>query len=199
LVCCNDLRYDMEAHDTAEEDSPYPEVRSAVANADDPNMPVSTIRSWTIGMTCAIITGVSPCRSSRNKGQRRWWRSLGSQRVSVLPISFNSCAGGEAFSNYIMKRCSCSQIISMLIAFPAGRAWAAWAPRWSILGLPLNPGPFSIKEHVCRVETTFLAEVSSKVDIGSHLYHGLPRWHCIRDECYRGPENLLPTKLRIWM
>lgn len=32
-----------------EDDSPYPEVRSAVANTDDPSMPSSTIRSWTIG------------------------------------------------------------------------------------------------------------------------------------------------------
>jgi hypothetical protein len=27
-----------------EEDSPYPEVRSAVANTDDPDMPVNTLR-----------------------------------------------------------------------------------------------------------------------------------------------------------
>ena len=32
-----------------EDDSPYPEVRSAVANTDDPEMPVSTIRTWIIG------------------------------------------------------------------------------------------------------------------------------------------------------
>ena len=33
----------------AEDDSPYPEVRSAVANTDDPDMPTSTIRSWVLG------------------------------------------------------------------------------------------------------------------------------------------------------
>lgn len=38
-----------------EEDSPYPEVRSAVANVDDPAMPCSTIRAWILGMTMAII------------------------------------------------------------------------------------------------------------------------------------------------
>ena len=38
-----------------EDDSPYPEVRSAVANTDDPTMPVSTIRSWVIGLVFAII------------------------------------------------------------------------------------------------------------------------------------------------
>lgn len=38
-----------------EDDSPYPEVRSAVANTDDPSMPCSTVRSWTIGLIFAIV------------------------------------------------------------------------------------------------------------------------------------------------
>ena len=41
--------------DSAEDDSPYPEVRSAVANTDDPTMPVSSLRSWVIGLIWAII------------------------------------------------------------------------------------------------------------------------------------------------
>ena len=39
----------------SEDDSPYPEVRSAVANFDDPEMPVSTIRAWIFGVAWAII------------------------------------------------------------------------------------------------------------------------------------------------
>lgn len=38
-----------------EEDSPYPEVRSAVANTDDPQIPVSTLRAWMIGLIWAVI------------------------------------------------------------------------------------------------------------------------------------------------
>lgn len=38
-----------------EEDSPYPEVRSAVANTDDPDMPVNTIRAWAIGLAWSIL------------------------------------------------------------------------------------------------------------------------------------------------
>ena len=38
-----------------EDDSPYPEVRSAVANTDDPSIPVSTLRSWVIGLIFAIV------------------------------------------------------------------------------------------------------------------------------------------------
>lgn len=36
-------------HHLAEEDSPYPEVRAAVANTDDPEMPSNTLRVWVIG------------------------------------------------------------------------------------------------------------------------------------------------------
>ncbi|THH22516.1 hypothetical protein EUX98_g8179 [Antrodiella citrinella] len=38
-----------------EDDSPYPEVRSAVANFDDPTMPVSTLRAWALGVCFAIV------------------------------------------------------------------------------------------------------------------------------------------------
>jgi len=38
-----------------EDESPYPEVRSAVANTDDPNMPVNTLRAWVLGLIWAII------------------------------------------------------------------------------------------------------------------------------------------------
>lgn len=38
-----------------EDDSPYLEVRSAVANFDDPEMPASTIRAWILGITWAIL------------------------------------------------------------------------------------------------------------------------------------------------
>lgn len=38
-----------------EEDSPYPEVRSAVANFDDDTMPASTIRAWVLGIIGAMV------------------------------------------------------------------------------------------------------------------------------------------------
>ena len=38
-----------------EDESPYPEVRAAVANTDDPTMPVSTLRAWTIGLIWAVL------------------------------------------------------------------------------------------------------------------------------------------------
>lgn len=41
------------------------------------------------------------------------------------------------------------QIVAQLLSFPIGRAWARYVPRVVIFGIPLNPGPFTIKEHVC--------------------------------------------------
>ena len=38
-----------------EDESPYPEVRAAVANTDDPMMPTSTLRAWVIGLIWAIL------------------------------------------------------------------------------------------------------------------------------------------------
>ncbi|KAF7554266.1 hypothetical protein G7Z17_g3043 [Cylindrodendrum hubeiense] len=38
------------------EDSPYPEVRASVNPTDDPDMPINTIRAWTIGaLMCTIV------------------------------------------------------------------------------------------------------------------------------------------------
>ena len=43
-----------------EDESPYPEVRSAVANTDDPTMPSSTLRAWVIGLLWSVlISGVN--------------------------------------------------------------------------------------------------------------------------------------------
>jgi hypothetical protein len=38
-----------------EDESPYPEVCSAVANTDDPTMPSSTFRAWVVGLIWAVL------------------------------------------------------------------------------------------------------------------------------------------------
>ncbi|KAJ7759498.1 hypothetical protein B0H16DRAFT_1313361 [Mycena metata] len=38
-----------------EDDSPYPEVCSAIANTDDPAIPVATLRAWTLGILWAVL------------------------------------------------------------------------------------------------------------------------------------------------
>jgi hypothetical protein len=51
----DDPNLDAVGLEMAEDDSPYPEVRSAVANTDDPTMPASTLRVWLVGLIWAII------------------------------------------------------------------------------------------------------------------------------------------------
>jgi hypothetical protein len=42
------------------DESPYVEVRAAVANTDDPKMPSSTFRAWAIGLIWTIlISGIN--------------------------------------------------------------------------------------------------------------------------------------------
>ncbi|KAJ6515696.1 OPT oligopeptide transporter [Mycena sanguinolenta] len=97
----------------SEDDSPYPEVRSAVANTDDPSIPVSTIRAWTLGLIWAII----------------------------IP-------GLNQFFFFRYPSVTVTGIIAQLISFPLGRLWAKFVPNVKIFGMDLNPGPFTIKEHV---------------------------------------------------
>jgi len=70
----------------AEDDSPYPEVRSAVANTDDPDIPVSTIRAWVLGLIFAIIL---PVNYNLVLGRRPMLnQSAGSQPILLLSLSF---------------------------------------------------------------------------------------------------------------
>jgi hypothetical protein len=42
------------------DESPYPEVRSAVTNTDDPEMPSSTFRAWVVGLAFdVLLSGVN--------------------------------------------------------------------------------------------------------------------------------------------
>ncbi|KAI0275630.1 small oligopeptide transporter [Russula aff. rugulosa BPL654] len=96
-----------------EDESPYPEVRAAVANTDDPTMPSFTFRAWIIGLIwAALIPGVNQFFSFR-------YPSIG-----------------------------IGQFFSQLLSLPIGKAWARYMPNISFFGIRLNPGPFTIKEHV---------------------------------------------------
>ena len=51
---CNDPNFDPSAP-AIEDESPYPEVRSAVSNTDDPSMQSSTFRSWVVGLIFVVL------------------------------------------------------------------------------------------------------------------------------------------------
>ncbi|KAN0129006.1 oligopeptide transporter [Lactarius tabidus] len=96
-----------------EDESPYPEVRSAVANTDDPTMPASTFRAWVIGLMWAIL----------------------------IP-------GVNQFFYFRYPSVNITQIVPQLLTFPICKAWARYLPNVKLFGVNINPGPFTIKEHV---------------------------------------------------
>ena len=40
------------------------------------------------------------------------------------------------------------QFVPLLLTYPIGKACARYLPKVSLFGMSLNPGPFTIKEHV---------------------------------------------------
>jgi OPT family small oligopeptide transporter len=106
-----------------EDDSPYPEVRSAVANTDDPDMPVGTLRAWVLGIIFAIL----------------------------IP-------GLNQFFFFRYPSVTINAMVAQLISFPLGRAWARVMPNVKIFGISLNPGRFTVKEHVL---VTIMASVGA--------------------------------------
>jgi OPT family small oligopeptide transporter len=96
-----------------EDDSPYPEVRSAVANTDDPDIPCNTFRAWVLGIIFAIL----------------------------IP-------GLNQFFFFRYPSVTVSGIVAQLLIFPLGRLWARVLPNVKIFGVNINPGVFTIKEHV---------------------------------------------------
>jgi hypothetical protein len=115
-----------------EDDSPYPEVRAAVANTDDPDMPASTLRAWAIGLLWAIlIPGLNQCVLS----------------IYVTTIWVYLLVFLFRFFFFRYPSVSVGPLVAQLLSYPIGRA-VALLPDVNILGFQLNPGPFSIKEYV---------------------------------------------------
>ncbi|CAE6398593.1 unnamed protein product [Rhizoctonia solani] len=116
-----DSRYNMEYDIDFEDDSPYPEVRAAVANTDDPTMPTNTFRMWFLGLIFTVlIAGLNQFFSMRCKSLR-----YPSVQITAL--------------------------VAQLVALPAGKLLEKTLPRAHITTFgytwSLNPGPFNIKEH----------------------------------------------------
>ncbi|KZV91748.1 OPT oligopeptide transporter [Exidia glandulosa HHB12029] len=119
----DDPNVDKNAIVDLEDDSPYPEVRAAVANTDDPDMPVNTLRAWVIGIIWAI----------------------------VVP-------GLNQFFFFRYPSVTITGLVAQLLSFPMGRLWAYALPNVKLFGIAVNPGPFTIKEHVL---VTIMASVGA--------------------------------------
>ncbi|VDB85097.1 unnamed protein product [Peniophora sp. CBMAI 1063] len=96
-----------------ENDSPYPEVRSAVSNTDDPDMPVNTLRAWVVGLIWSIL----------------------------IP-------GVNQFFFFRYPSVTIGPLVPLLLTFPVMRLWHRIMPNVKLFGVSVNPGPFTVKEHV---------------------------------------------------
>ena len=76
-------------------------------------MPVSTLRTWFLGLALAIIV-----------------------------------PGLNQFFFFRFASIQIDGFAALLLILPLGRAAAAFVPNWTIFGVRLNPGPFTVKEHV---------------------------------------------------
>ncbi len=95
-------------------------------------MPVSTLRSWVIGILWAVlIPGLNQFLFFRFPS------------ITVSGVSSHLLHPRRDRLTKIL-----SQIVAQLLSFPVGRLWAHVVPRVKVFGISLNPGPFTVKEHV---------------------------------------------------
>ncbi|KAJ7259929.1 small oligopeptide transporter [Mycena rebaudengoi] len=139
----DDPNLDKEHLTALDDESPYPEVRSAVANTDDPDMPASTFRTWVIGLAFAIL----------------------------IP-------GLNQFFFFRYPSVTITAIVGQLLSFPVGRAAAAYLPKWRFLGINLNPGPFTVKEHVLITASVGAGSAYATVAVQRVYYHQIYNFSC---------------------
>jgi len=115
----------------------YPEVRSA--NTDDPTVPVSTTRSWTLGIFWAIIIPV-----------------LSNHKIYFGGTVLIDSQSLNQFFFFRYPSIQLTGIVAQLLTYPMGRARASPFPIVSILGVSLNPGPFSVLHpHMPRISLPY--------------------------------------------
>ncbi|RWR86505.1 oligopeptide transporter 1-like protein [Cinnamomum micranthum f. kanehirae] len=115
-----------------ENDCPIEQVRLTVPITDDPTMPALTFRTWVLGL------------------------------ISCVLLAFLN-----QFFGYRQNPLSISSVSAQIIVLPIGKLMAATLPKKSIRfpmtkwSFTLNPGPFTMKEHV--LITIFASSGSSSV------------------------------------
>ncbi|KIJ66008.1 hypothetical protein HYDPIDRAFT_110132 [Hydnomerulius pinastri MD-312] len=113
------MEFDFDA--VNEEDSPFPEVRASVSNIDDPEMPVTTLRMWVIGLILCMVGG------SMNV-----FFNFRQPAPSVSPLAL------------LIISYPIGKLFAFILPITTYRL-----PRWlGSIEFSLNPGPWNIKEHV---------------------------------------------------
>lgn len=125
-----DTRSELEFEDDIEDDSPYPEVRAAVANTDDVSMPANTFRMWLLGMLFTVlIAGLNQFFSMRYP----------SIQITALVAQLVALPAGK-----ICERIFTARYFTITLPTWPSKSGASWTRKYRFT---LNPGPFNIKEH----------------------------------------------------
>ena len=84
-----------------------------------------------------------------------------------------------------------NKLVAQLVSYPMGGLWARFMPAVNIFGVSLNPGPFTIKEHV-GTDSFHLGIILS-------VYSGIGHNHgwCRITICLCGKRNHMQTK-SVW-
>lgn len=137
------MEFDFDAME--EEDSPYPEVRAAVSNIDDTEMPALTLRMWVIGLFLTLTTWYV------------YFLSHPPLSSSLLLTHHLLPSAANVFFNFRQPAPTIVPSVLLLLAHPIGKFMAFTmpiksyrTPRFFGLGpyeFSLNPGPWNIKEH----------------------------------------------------
>ncbi|KAJ3751338.1 OPT oligopeptide transporter protein-domain-containing protein, partial [Lentinula detonsa] len=113
-----------------EDESPYPEAGT---------LPFLSVHLFTvpIQVRCAVSNTDDPLMP------------VSTLRAWVLGVIWSIVVPGiNQFFFFRYPSVEVTGIVAQLITYPIGRAAAAYLPHWKFFGLELNPGPFTIKEHV---------------------------------------------------
>ena len=118
-----------------------------MANTDDPSIPASSLRAWVMGMceppTSTTDTNVRPRPCF---GRLALWI----EPVFFLSLSLRRHIGLRRGTDIIAagSRMGCGAYFMLSARALIDLACKQVVPNWSIFGVSLNPGPFTVKEHV---------------------------------------------------
>uniref|UniRef100_D8PKQ9 OPT oligopeptide transporter n=1 Tax=Schizophyllum commune (strain H4-8 / FGSC 9210) TaxID=578458 RepID=D8PKQ9_SCHCM len=110
-----------------DDESPYPEVRASVASTDIPTMPVNTFRMWFLGLLATIVV------AGLNQLYEMRYPNL---YITGIVVQLLTLPLGKALQ----------YILPTYIFYLSAPRLTCGVSNWRFT---LNPGPFTIKEHVC--------------------------------------------------
>ena len=145
-------------------------------------MPVSTFRAWVIGLFWAIVV------PGANQFFYFRYPSVFISGVRLQLICSVISVRSVAKSSPLRK----IKYVPILLSFPVGNLWARYVPKVSLFGISLNPGPFTVKEHVIIYIMSSVGGIPTyAVSIAPLSRHPHAKFHSGRDHCR--PKGLLQS------